>query len=322
MLVTINAADAVSGVKTAYYSLDGTNFQPYTAPFTVDPFKSPVVYAFADDNVANRSGLITYYPSVSSNQIDNAQFFVRQHYLDFLNREPDSSGLAFWTNELTSCGSNAQCQEVKRINVSAAFYLSIEFQQTGYLAYRAYKAAFGNIQGKPVPITREEMLSDMQQIGQGVVVGVGDWEQRLEQNKRAFFDQLVTRERFTTSYSQAMTPEQFVDALNANAGGALSQAERDALVNDLKSSAKTRARVLQAVAEDADLARAETNKAFVLMQYFGYLRRNPNDQPDTDFSGWQFWLSKLDQFNGNFVKAEMVKAFLSSIEYRQRFSAN
>jgi hypothetical protein len=27
-------------------------------------------------------------------------------------------------------------------------------------------------------------------------------------------------------------------------------------------------------------------------------------------------------FNGNFVEAEMVKAFLSSDEYRQRFNAN
>ncbi len=298
------------------------SFQPYTAPVSVNPNQGTVVYAFADDNVANRSSLITYYPSATGNQVDNAQFFVRQHYLDFLNREPDASGLAFWTNEITSCASNAQCQDVKRINVSAAYFLSIEFQQTGYLAYRAYKAAYGNIQGKPVPITRDEMLSDMQQIGQGIVVGVGDWEQRLEQNKRAFFDQLVTRERFTTLYPQTMTPEQFVDALNANAGGALSQAERDALVSDLKSNVKTRAQVLRAVAEDADLTRAETNKAFVLMQYFGYLRRNPDDLPDTNFGGWQFWLSKLDQFNGDFVKAEMVKAFLSSTEYRQRFSPN
>jgi hypothetical protein len=81
-----------------------------------------------------------------------------------------------------------------------------------------------------------------------------------------------------------------------------------------------RAQVLRAVAEDADLNRAEFNKAFVLMQYFGYLRRNPDGLPDHDFGGWQFWLSKLNQFNGDFIKAEMVKAFISSSEYRQRFS--
>jgi hypothetical protein len=52
------------------------------------------------------------------------------------------------------------------------------------------------------------------------------------------------------------------------------------------------------------------------MQYFGYLRRNPNDAPDVDFSGYNFWLNKLNQFNGNFVDADMVKAFITSAEYR------
>ncbi len=78
--------------------------------------------------------------------------------------------------------------------------------------------------------------------------------------------------------------------------------------------------MLRSVAEDADLKNAEFNKAFVLMQYFGYLRRNPNDAPDSDFSGYNFWLGKLNQFNGNFVNAEMVKAFITSVEYRRRFA--
>ena len=51
------------------------------------------------------------------------------------------------------------------------------------------------------------------------------------------------------------------------------------------------------------------------MQYFGYLRRNPNAEPDSDFTGYEFWLSKLNQFNGNFINAEMVKAFIKSTEY-------
>ena len=80
-------------------------------------------------------------------------------------------------------------------------------------------------------------------------------------------------------------------------------------------------KVLRAAAEDADLVSAESNHAFVLMQFFGYLRRNPNDPQDTDYSGNDFWLTKLNQFNGNFVSAEMVKAFITSGEYRQRFGA-
>ena len=77
--------------------------------------------------------------------------------------------------------------------------------------------------------------------------------------------------------------------------------------------------MLRAVAEDPDLNNAEFNRAFVLMQFFGYLRRNPNDAPDADYTGYDFWLTKLNQFNGNFRNAEMVKAFITSIEYRQRF---
>ena len=116
-----------------------------------------------------------------------------------------------------------------------------------------------------------------------------------------------------------MTNGLFVDILNANAGNPLSTAERDQLVSDLSTYAKTRAQVLRAVAEDPDLNSAESNRAFVLMQFFGYLRRNPNDAPDADYTGYDFWLTKLNQFNGNFVNADMVKAFISSAEYRQRF---
>ena len=73
------------------------------------------------------------------------------------------------------------------------------------------------------------------------------------------------------------------------------------------------------MAEDPDLSASETNRAFVLMQYFGYLRRNPNDPQDTDYTGYDFWLGKLNQFGGNFVNAEMVKAFIVSGEYKGRF---
>ncbi|MFL6254687.1 MAG: hypothetical protein ACJ74T_06670 [Pyrinomonadaceae bacterium] len=142
---------------------------------------------------------------------------------------------------------------------------------------------------------------------------------RLEQNKQSYFDSLVTTDRFTTLYPQGLSPEQYIGALNTNAGDVLSQAERNGLVNDLKSGAKSRGQVLRAVAEDADLNSAEFNRAFVLMQYFGYLRRNPDDLPDTNFDGYNFWLSKLKEFGGNFIQAEMVKAFLSSDEYSKRF---
>jgi len=269
----------------------------------------------------------------TTNPLDNAdaRFFVRQHYLDFLNREPDTSGLDFWRDQITSCGANQSCIEVRRINVSAAFFRSIEFQETGYLVERLYKVAYGDAMGTStlngahqlaVPIVRyQEFLPDSQQISAGLVVGQAGWEVVLENNKRNFTAQFVSRTRFTTAFPAGMSSTDYVETLNTNAGGVLSPAERAQLASDLTSGAKTRAEVLRQVAEDPDLKSAEDSRAFVLMQYFGYMRRNPNDAPEQglDYTGYDFWLTKLNQFNGNFISAEMVKAFISSGEYRQRF---
>jgi subtilisin family serine protease len=259
-----------------------------------------------------------------ANPIDTAGFFVRQHYVDFLNREPDTAGLNFWTGNITSCGTDAQCIEVRRINVSAAFFLSIEFQETGYLVYRLFKSALGNLPpNAPVPIGFTDFLRDTQQIGQGIQVNVGDWQKELEANKQEFTLAFVQRPQFLAAFPNSRTATQIVDQMNTNAGGVLSASERSTLINLLggtPSDVSKRAAVLRAVAEDQNLKTAEFNKAFVLMQYFGYLRRSPNAFPDSDFSGFNFWLGKLNQFNGNFADAEMVKAFLSSIEYRRRFA--
>ncbi|HET6891147.1 MAG TPA: Calx-beta domain-containing protein [Pyrinomonadaceae bacterium] len=280
--------------------------------------------------IAPSSAMVTITDSATGpppNLIDDATVFVRQHYHDFLNREPDAAGLAFWTNEITSCGSDPACIEIKRINVSAAFFLSIEFQETGYLAYRMFKAAYGdatspNVPGT-VPIIRlREFLPDAQRMGEGVQVGIGDWEQQLETNKRAYALEFVQRARFLAAYPTSMTAEEFVTKLEQNVGGALSSSEKAALIALLGSTPadpEKRAQVVRGVADDADLRQAEFNRAFVLMQYYGYLRRNPDDPPDTNFGGWKFWLDKLNQFNGNFINAEMVKAFISSLEYRNRF---
>ncbi len=116
-----------------------------------------------------------------------------------------------------------------------------------------------------------------------------------------------------------MPASQFVDTLNANAGNPLSQSERDALVNQLNGGTKTRAQVVRAVAEDSDLNTAEKNKAFVLMQFVGYLRRDPNSGQDTDYTGYDFWLQKLTNHGGDFHAAQMVRSFIVSGEYIGRF---
>jgi hypothetical protein len=176
-----------------------------------------------------------------------------------------------------------------------------------------------------MPVVRfDEFMTDTREIGRGLVVGFGDWQKQLEGNKQAFALAFVQRARFTNAFPSSLTAAQFVDALAQNAGLALTQSERDQLVSVLgptPSDAPKRAQVLRLIAEDSRLRQAELNRAFVLMEYFGYLRRNPDDAPEpgSNFRGWKFWLSKLEQFHGNFVAAEMVKAFLTSTEYQQRF---
>jgi uncharacterized protein (TIGR03118 family) len=418
----------------------------------------------------------------STNPIDTASFFVRQNYLDFLNREPDLAGQNFWTNQITSCGSDATCISVKRINVSAAFFLSIEFQNTGMLAYLSHKASFGNLPASfgvgPVPVLYGTFEKDIQALQKDFVFGAVGADAQLEANKVAYFNEFVTRPQFLDKYPSTLTNAQYVDALLTNAGidpanqrlfvvsltngqevpptvptlaagGArpassgtarfqFNQAQtamtftatinnidvtgtqtadandnllnahihagasvapgvngpvvwgffgapfndnnpndaantpfssgvggvfsgkwdapegngttlaaqlsnlrqgrayinfhttqfgggeirgnfptetafRDSLVAGLNGSTETRATVLRKIAESEEFRNNETNAAFVLMEYFGYLRR------DADVAGYNFWLNKLNAFNGNFVNAEMVKAFINSAEYRQRF---
>jgi hypothetical protein len=269
------------------------------------------------------------------NPIDLSGFFVRQHYLDFLGREPDTAGLGFWTHEIEVCGADATCIDNNRVNVSAAFFLSIEFQETGFLIERLYKSAYGDANGTSViggtphiikvPVVRlNEFLPDAQQIANGVNVGVGNWQAQLEANKVAFTHAFVTRSRFTSAYATSLTPSQFVDALFLKAGVTPTDAERTSVIGEFGGAGNTadtaaRARALRRVAENPTLKQLETNKAFVLMQYFGYMRRNPDDPQDTDHTGYDFWLQKLVEHNGNYVSAQMVKAFIVSGEYRNRF---
>ena len=265
-------------------------------------------------------------PTSSINAIDDAGVFVRQHYHDFLNREPDAAGLAFWKAEIERCSqlANAQervhCIEVNRVNVSASFFLSIEFQQTGYLVYRLYRSAFPESAARPHGLPRfAEFMRDAQAVGRNVVVGSADWQVRLEQNKQLLFEQFAQRPEFLARYPDSMTPGQYVDSLFGNAGLTPSDAERQSVIDEFLNPSGARARALRRIAENEVFTRREFNRAFVLMQYFGYLRRNPDADPDSDFAGYDFWLSKLNQFGGDYLNAEMVKAFVLSREYRSRF---
>lgn len=274
------------------------------------------------------------------NPIDDPRNFAAQHYHDFLNRDAigsnDQAGLDFWTNQTAVCGSNAACLADKRENVSAAFFLSVEFQNTGYFAFRFYRASFPDGTQRPRGLPRyTEFLRDTQQLGRAVVVGTPNWEAFLEQNKQGFALDWVDRTDFLAEYPTSMTRDEYINKLFSRLGVTPTQQERNQAVfawDALGSLKEKRARTIRAVVDTGGVYNAQYNPAFVLQQYFGYLRRNSDDAPDNNFFGYDFWLNKMNAFSqpGEDVRndqvallrikrADMVKAFLASGEYRQRF---
>jgi hypothetical protein len=271
----------------------------------------------------------------ASNPIDDTETFVRQHYLDFLNREPDQGGLDFWKSGIESCGADANCRFNKRIDTSTAFFLSIEFQRTGYQVFRVYKASFTDTPARPRGLPRyRELLRDTQEIGRGVVVGVGPWDEQLRQNTFDFARRWVEGAEFTAQFPLEMTAGEFVGKLFANSEVTPTQAESDAAVAAFGAGGGAgRAGALLSVTNSSSVYNRQYNPAFVLMQYVGYMRRSPDDAPDSDLRGFDFWLEKLDDFSqpgedvrdegvalSRAARAQMVAAFVDSIEYRRRFA--
>ena len=134
----------------------------------------------------------------------------------------------------------------------------------------------------------------------------------------------VMRPEFVGLYPTVDAPALYVSKLYLHAlGRSASPGELAQALNEFGGSLSAgdpgaRARVLLQVTRAQGFV-GEVNRSFVQMQYIGYLRRNPNELPDTNFDGYDFWLNKLNRFNGNFIEADMVGAFIESGEYRARF---
>jgi hypothetical protein len=169
-------------------------------------------------------------------------------------------------------------------------------------------------------ITYNQFIRDARTLGDGVIVLQPGYEQKLEQNRQIYAEQIVGSAAFISKYPLTLTADQYVDALFTSAGVVPTPTERqDGIIAFGAGGTAGRVAALRKASDSASLRSAEFRSAFVLMQYFGFLRRNPTDPPDGNDNGYQFWLAKLNTFNGDFVKAEMVRAFIISTEYRSRF---
>jgi len=232
--------------------------------------------------------------------IDDIDFFVQQQYIDFLGRMPDSGGFANWNATLQNCpnggfGENLN-PDCDRVHVSAGFYQSIEFQGRGYFAYRFYDAALGR---RPL---YTEFIPDMQK------VGGAQSPQQEEASKVQYINDFVLRPEFKAIYD-GTTNQGYVDKLEQTAG--VTVPNKADLVAALNGGTQTRAQVLRTFIETAQVFNKFFNRGFVTMQYFGYLRRDP------DTIGFANWVNTLNADPNNF--RHMIFGFIFSEEYRNRF---
>lgn len=280
----------------------------------------------------------------AENPLLDTRRFVKQQYLDFLGRQPDAGGWEFWIGQVNG---DANCANDRwgcygRVNTSRAFFEAIENKETTFFAYRMHRLTFSSFPKPEDPSgfsTRtnprmERLFADGRKIGRGVVVGAPGWDTLLSSNQHAFCDAWVQTSEFLNLYPPGMSNTQMVQTWYANAQVPL-DADAQTAINRLDAG-EGRGSVLFDVVKSAafassdHIARPDTvrnlwNPMYVLLCYMGYLRRNPDDSPNfNDLTGFNFWLNSINDqtFNGgnpNQARQEMIRAFIVSTEYAQRF---
>ncbi len=257
--------------------------------------------------------------AAATNPFNDNAFFVRQQYLDFLFREPDTGGFNDWMGVLTNCqpnqgglGSDPACD---RVHVSSGFFRSTEFGERGYWAYRYYHATLGR---RP---QFAEFVPDMRRLS-------GNAQQ--EAARAAFVADFMQKSEFTAIYAGLTTAANaaaFIAKLEQTAGvtlpasnttlpGQPPQFGRQELINKMASGEFTAAQTLRAFIEQKVVFDAFFFRAFVAMQYFGYLLRDPED------AGYNDWVDVLTNGRGTIPPGDfrhLIFGFVWSVEYRQRF---
>ena len=355
--------DTTTTVTVSYATSDGTatertDFMPVygTVTFNAGETQKTIDIPLVDNGygpssgaqrsfsltIGNTIGGVMQMPNVATVSINNndttnsttspadgAQFFVRQHYLDFLGREPDQGGFDFWVSQITQCGTDQACIRAKRIDVSNAFFFELEYQQTASYVLRLYRAAYGNHQPSANPDssnpTEANKVPSYAAFAPDRAQVVGG--SALAQSQLAIATDFAFRPAFLAKYAATMSGPDFVDAVLAtikNDTGVDLNSQRTALIAEFNTGG--RGQVLYRLADDnvqgnpinnRAFIDAEYNRSFVTSQYFGYLRR------DADIGGFLFWLGQVSSAPLRNVPKQhaMVCSFVTSAEYQLRFSA-
>jgi hypothetical protein len=225
--------------------------------------------------------------------IDDQDFFIQQHYIDFLARMPEPAGFQGWMNVMSQCGISVP-PPCDRIEVSSAFFRSEEFQVRRFFVYRFYSVSF-----RRVPLYAE-FIPDARRVS-----GFQS-DQQLEASKVAFITDFMARPEFRNKYD-ALNNTDYVNTLISTANVTIPNSGQ--LITDLNTGAKTRAQVLRTITESSEVYNKYYNEAFVVMQYHGYLRRDPDIL-------YLDWINTMNQ-TGDY--RTMINGFMNSAEYRNRF---
>jgi hypothetical protein len=281
-----------------------TNNAYTVTPSRVNYTFNPSNRSFAQVGSNTDAAFTATFTSDAFNPLDTPEYFVRQQYTDVLGREPDEGGFNYWADQILACGANVLCTNARRRDVAAAFFIEQEFQLTGSFIYNLYAGSLGR---KPA---FSEYSTDHQQVVGGA---------NLDAAKVAFSQSFVGRSEFTTKYQMDIMADSLVDAVLQTVQGLgvnLSSERANLIViyNGQNNTVDGRAAVVRAVADNAIFKQAQFNPAFVLTEYFGYLRRDP------DLNGYNFWLNVLNNGDPNNYRG-MVCSFITSSEYQRRFSS-
>ena len=267
--------------------------------------------------------------------IDDCDFFVQQQYIDFLKRFPEAGAdgvygtsddpLRFYMNIIAGCNpSDANCVAFTRGAVSANFFRSPEFQRKGNYVMYLYMISIGQR-----PVTAAE-LSDSSKVERPhynefmadlAAISTPNDDPALTNQKK---DQLAQNWMSRPEMASYPTDKnQFAQTLATKAGVTLSSSTQNAI-----ASATTRPQVLRIIAESQEVDAKFFKQSFVTMEYFGYLRRDPEDchnsanwgGTDPSQCGYIFHNARFNLHpDPDFIQNIIVRGFIESPEYRGRF---
>ncbi|HKE57787.1 MAG TPA: DUF4214 domain-containing protein [Pyrinomonadaceae bacterium] len=307
-------------VNSPFFAVDPATLtrEQFASPYPVISFELNVAVnaPFGDYTIRLQSnsgetayvpGAITIDPGVASslaNPVDDSKFFVLQHYKDFVGREPDQAAIENALAQFSQCGTRSECLRTRRIDVSASLFFQNELPATGNLLYGLYSVAFG----------RRPRFSEFES-DRALLVGHGTDN---EKNRRAFLLSFVQRADFERKFPAEMKGQEFVEALLASlsqSSAADLSPDKTTLTALYDGTNNGRAAILARIVGNASLTDTQYNSSFVLMQYFNYLRRDPDE------NGFDSWVNVLKGKPSRDPEAarSVICSFLNSNEYQSRF---